>query len=88
VGKSDYWKPNDYNALCDVCGWKFKASELKRRWDGLMCCSEDWEPRQPQDFVRGVRDQKKLPFTRPEATDTFVEPGDVKASGYGKGGMS
>ena len=87
MGKADYWKPHDYNAICEVCGFKFKASELRRRWDGLMVCSEDWEIRQPQDFVRGVRDQRPLPFTSPEDTDTFVNPGDVTPNSYGSGGM-
>ena len=42
--------------ICDVCGRKYEASSLKLRWDGVMVCSGDWEPRQPQDFVRGVAD--------------------------------
>lgn len=85
MGHADYWKPNSYNALCDVCGFKYKAEELKRRWDGLMCCPEDWEIRQPQDFVRGVRDQKPLPWSRPEPPDTFIEPGDVEPDDYPRG---
>lgn len=84
MGHADYWKSGDYNALCDVCGFKFKASELKKRWDGVMVCEADWEPRQPQDFVRGVKDQRALPFTRPEPADTFVDPGDVVATNYPK----
>lgn len=77
MGHADFWKPRDPNAICDECGFKYKQSELRRRWDGLMVCKQDWEPRQPQDFVRGVQDQKPLPFTRPEAPDTFINPGDV-----------
>ena len=53
-GKRDYLKIGDYNAYCDVCGFKFKASELKDRWDGYKVCEKDYEPRHPQDFVRGV----------------------------------
>jgi hypothetical protein len=37
-----------------------------------MVCDEDWETRHPQDFVRGVRDQHPLPWTRPEPVD--LEP--------------
>ena len=62
----------DWKALCDVCGREFKASQLNKRWDGLMCCKQDWEPRQPQDFVRGVSDPQLVPWTRPEPTDSYL----------------
>lgn len=77
MGKADYWKPHDFNAICDRCGKKFKGSELKKTWDGLMVCDSDWEPRHPQDFVRGVKDDMSTPYSRSEATDTFLNPGDV-----------
>ena len=28
----------DWNAICDRCGFKFKASELKKTWDNLYVC--------------------------------------------------
>lgn len=62
----------DWKALCDVCGREFKASRLQKRWDGLMCCVQDWEIRQPQDFVRGVADTQIAPWTRPEPSDSYV----------------
>ena len=69
--RSRYFK-GDNNAICDVCGRKYKASQLRRRWDNYMVCPDDWEPRQPQDFVRGVADVQVPPFTRPEQQDVFV----------------
>ena len=62
----------DWIADCDVCGRKYKASILQQRWDGLMCCPDDWEIRQPQDFVRGVPDTQIAPWLRPEPTDRFI----------------
>lgn len=62
----------NWEALCDECGCKFKASELRKRWDGLMVCERDWEPRQPQDFVRAKVDIQAVPWSRPEPSDTFV----------------
>ena len=59
-------------AMCDVCGRKYKASALTKRWDGLMCCQEDWEIRQPQDFVRGVLDTQIAPWLRSEPSDSFI----------------
>lgn len=79
VGRADYLALGDWNATCDMCGKKFKASMLKRRWDGAMVCTEDWEPRQPQDFVRGVPDKMAPPWTRPMPAPAWAPdeaPGD------------
>jgi len=62
----------DWNAICDDCGWQYKASELKSRWDGLRVCYKCWEPRHPQDFVRSVTDTQAPSWTRPESSDTYV----------------
>src|SRR3990167_8720909 len=58
--------PGGHNALCDVCGLKFKASELRRRWDGAMVDEACFEPRHPQEFVRAKQDNPVLPFIRPD----------------------
>lgn len=70
--KKTFWKDGDYSAICDVCGFKFKASKLKERWDGLKVCKEDWEVRHPQEFLRVIPESNKLNWTRPEPEDTFV----------------
>ena len=72
MGKADYYKHGDYNAICDVCGFKYMASQLRKRWDNLMVCEGDFEPRQPQDFVRGVADNMSVPWSRPENADIFI----------------
>ena len=63
----------DWKADCDVCGRTYHASQLTQRWDGLMCCRNDWEIRQPQDFVRGVPDTQITPWSRPEPNNQFIE---------------
>ena len=63
----------NWNALCDSCGRKFKASDLKKRWDGLIVCEEDWEQRHPQDLLRVQREQISVPWSRPyPAQDTYI----------------
>jgi hypothetical protein len=54
-----------------MCGRKRKFSEVVRNWQGLYRCPEHNEPRQPQDFVRGVADVMTVPFAQPEA-DKYV----------------
>ena len=58
----------DWNALCDVCGLKHKASELQKRWDGLMVCQQDYEFRHPQDYLRVQKEQINTPWARPDPT--------------------
>ncbi|UOF82053.1 ubiquitin [Caudoviricetes sp.] len=67
-----HYDKGDWNCICDVCGRQFKASQLQLRWDGVMVCESDWEPRQPQDFIRGVPDYQAPKWTRPEQSDEFI----------------
>lgn len=76
---ANYYKPGDNNVICDVCGAKVKASNTRRRWDRLVVCQDDWEPRHPQDFVRGRRDRQVPAVIRPEPTDNFLDANDVTA---------
>ena len=76
-GPKDY-RSGSNNALCDVCGFKYKASELRRRWDNLMVCSLDMEQRHPQDLLRVKADRQTVPFSRPQPELEFrtVAPSD------------
>jgi hypothetical protein len=70
-----YYKPGSWNAICDVCGFKYKSHQLKMRWDGAMVCTQDWETRHPSDLIRVPSDDPSVPWSRPEAPDTFVTVG-------------
>jgi len=52
--------------ICDFSGFKFPLDQLVRNWDGAMVHRRFVDKRNPQDFVRGVRDNQALPFARPE----------------------
>lgn len=77
MSKHNKLKLGDWNALCDRCGRKFKASQLKKTWDNLYVCKDDWEPRHEQDFLRGVKDDPSVPFTRPDDTVTVCSPNNI-----------
>jgi len=68
----NYYKPGVWNVICDVCGFEYKSDELRKRWDGLMVCQHDWEPRHPQDLLRVPREDVSVPWTRPVSTELFV----------------
>lgn len=69
--------PGDNYFLCPVCGLKKRVSDGQRRWDREYVCKDDWEPRHPQEFMRGRHDRMKAPISRPEPTDTFIEVTDT-----------
>jgi hypothetical protein len=77
---SDLSRSGGHYVICDECGFKIRASESRKRWDGMRVCQQDWEPRHPQDFVRGRRDRQAVANARPEPVDVFLEPGDVRES--------
>lgn len=85
-----HYDKGDWIAICDVCGRKYKASMLQRRWDGLMCCPDDWETRHPQDFVRGVPDPQAVGWTRDEPQDQYTLGCSTRTSivGYASAGCA
>ena len=73
-GRADYLELGDWNAACSMCGRKRKASTLVRNWQGLYRCAEHNEERQPQDFVRGVKDNMSVPWIQDEITSYVQIP--------------
>ena len=50
------------------------ASRTRKEWNGLIVLDRFWEPRHPQDFVKGVKDDQTVPEARPwDATYTQSE---------------
>lgn len=91
--KRNTYKPGDWKVYCPVCSGFRYASSLKPRWDGLKVCPECWEPRHPQEFVRGVSDEVSVPFTYkdPERDVTAVsinrDTSDVRNSSGSPSGV-
>lgn len=71
---SKEWKfvSGDNWAICDQCGFKYRASTIRERWDGLWVCPEDWEPRQPQDYVEAQQDKIVADIQRPPPEEIFI----------------
>ncbi len=68
------YSKGQWNVICDVCGWEFKSSEVKKRWDGLVVCDADWETDHPQKYIQVRSDPQPVPaeFIRSEPEDEFV----------------
>ena len=52
---------------------KTREFNTRREWQGLIVRKEVFEPRQPQDFVRGVQDIQTVPYARPRPTNVFIQ---------------
>lgn len=74
---ADFLKKGSHNAICDRCGFKFKAEEL--RLDGytktLLVCKGCWDDEHPQEKVVGKEDKQSVDNPRPDKSpDTFEPP--------------
>ena len=62
-GPADYYAEGQWNVRCSECGRKIKSSQAYKRWDNLWVCETCFEVRNPQDFVRGIKDDQSVPFS-------------------------
>ena len=69
----NYFKSGAWNVICDVCGQKKKNSDVRKRWDGLMVCTDDWESRHVADFIKVKAEKNNVRDPRHEVDDQFVD---------------
>lgn len=65
---------------CERCGFEYLNTQLKKEWTGQMVChgvgtNHCWEPRHPQENMRGKTDRQSPPWTRPQRAEIDVSPG-------------
>jgi hypothetical protein len=63
----------DWKVISDLTGFTIRASQAAERWDGMIGERNKVEERHPMDFLRGVKEDQRVPFSRPEQTDRFLE---------------
>lgn len=73
---TDYVK-GDWNAICDLCGFQFKASELKENWKNQRVCAKDFEGKHPQMFVRSKPEKGSSDWARPPGSTEVWTGADV-----------
>ena len=67
----------DSNGVCDCCGFDFKQSQLRKRWDGAMVCDKDWEPRHPQDSLKARPERNNVKDARAAPAYRFLEANEI-----------
>jgi len=69
-----HYVPGDFYRVDDRSGFKIRAKRSRQEWNGLIVSYKLWEPRQPQDFVKGVIDDQSVPLPRPRQPNTYTNP--------------
>ncbi len=73
----EYWKAGGAWGICDRCGQKFRHADLRKEWNGLMVCREDYDPRHPQEGLRGIKENTAVRDARPPQPDNFLTANEV-----------
>ena len=72
--RKNRYKAGDYNVISDRSGQKLKRSQCLFTWDGFLVGRDEWERRQPQDFIEGRSEDISVPDPRPRGVDKFFVP--------------
>ena len=81
MGSADRYADGEWNFYCDYCGRKAKSSTAVKTWDNFYVCRHHKPVRNPQDFIKGVRDQQNVPWARPEPGESVAPPALCTALG-------
>lgn len=69
----------DWLVVDDESGLTILASESVKLWDGRLVHHDQYEERNPQEFVRAGRDPHPLPFARPDIAPDVAYPFNVES---------
>lgn len=72
MGTKLHYRPGSYYRIDDRSGFAVRAEHTLKQWNNIIVRLESFEERQPQDFVRGRRDDQTVPEPRPRQTNVFL----------------
>lgn len=72
MSKDGGYQKGTWNGTCDICGLAFKFTEMVKCWDNSWRDRACFEPRNPLDFVRAVRDDPSIPVARPRTVPSLM----------------
>ena len=67
------YKANGNWGVCQRCQVTVRAQSLRKEWTGLLVCHECWEPRHPQDFIRGRKENVVPAIVSPEPPERYLD---------------
>ena len=71
-GNANFLRHGSNNVIDDRSGWKMKVEDCKYEWNGFFVRDQDWEERQPLDFLEGIPDNQNPEVSRPEGPNSFI----------------
>jgi hypothetical protein len=72
--KNPGYKKGDHWVVDDVDGATIRSSDAKKTWDNKVVHKRNFEPRHPQEFVRGLPDNTApRGLVRPQPADILIE---------------
>ena len=74
MGRKLKYKLGSWYRADDRTGFPQRAERTRMEWNGLIVDGKVWEPRQPQDLVKGVPDVQSVPDARPLGQNIYVGP--------------
>lgn len=72
MGTKLHYKPGSFYRICDRTGFAVRAEHTQKQWNNIIVRDRSFENRQPQDFVRGRRDDQTVPQPRPRSANVFL----------------
>lgn len=78
MGRHYKYRAGSFYRNDDRSGFPTRAENTRKEWDETIVDSKLWEPRQPQDLVRGRKDVQSVPDARPLPPDQYVGPTSVQ----------
>lgn len=74
MGRKLHYRLGGFYRISDRTGFAVRAEHTRGQWNGIITELETWEPRQPQDLVKGRADNQTVPYPRSNSPATFVGP--------------
>lgn len=65
--------PGDNWVICDRCGFRIRASNLRTEWTGVKVCSKCYEPKHAQLDVKARPEKIAAEIIRSQPTDIYLD---------------
>jgi|GEM_PF-3599919 len=67
------YRLGDHYVICDICGFRYYASECRMQWNNILACAACYSPKHPQYTPpKPLHEKQRVEISRPEKTDVFV----------------
>lgn len=76
------WNPEGYKVLCDTCGQRYYADQVRKQWDGIRACRNCFDVRHPvTQPLPAVVDDLSARNARPRHINYLDNPGGLSRWG-------